>query len=96
MNDAMERSPLLRGQDVECTTSQEHRKTKRQLASVFVAVFVAAIVTFAVILGDGLPSDPEKAAITILERSPVIVSLKLLFEVDSSFSRMDILVLIQL
>jgi hypothetical protein len=79
-----EQSPLLAERETQHTTepsSEEylelrasHEKTRAYLASAFVFLFILAIVIAAAIIGDGLPRDPMRAAIAILERSPVIVS----------------------
>ena len=52
----------------------KHEKTRAYLASGLLFLFILAVVIAAVVIGDGLPKDPLKAAIAILERSPVIVS----------------------
>ena len=71
-----ERSPLL-------TQNAEHTKTKRRFAVSLVVLFAILLVTF-VVLGSGLPTDPDSAAIAILQRSPVIVSIHLLLELPST------------
>ena len=75
MSNAQERTPLLESSySQELVTPSDHHKTRRHLASGLVILFVVAIIVAAVITGDGLPNDPNKAAIVVLEGSPVIVS----------------------
>lgn len=85
MNNSQERAPLLEeGQtseraivpngDEHLEQALSHEKTKAYLATGFVFIFILAVVIAAAIFGDNLPRDPYKAAVAVLERSPLIVS----------------------
>jgi len=82
-NIPQEQTPLLEGgngiQETAEPVDEEylelranHEKTRAYLASAVVFLFILAIVIAAAVIGDGLPRDPMKAAIAVLERSPVI------------------------
>ena len=82
-SNAQERTPLLNVEQIDQRIDNpsvaqakpwtNHEKTKAYLASFSVFLFILAIVIAGAVIGNGLPKDPMKAAISILERSPVIV-----------------------
>ncbi|CEL58131.1 dipeptidase 2 [Rhizoctonia solani AG-1 IB] len=54
---------------------QKHTSLKITLSSLLTLLLISAIVALVTWLEQGLPSDPEKAALAILKSAPVIVSL---------------------
>lgn len=47
---------------------------KITLSSLFTLLFISAVVALVTYFEEGLPGDPDKAALEILESSPLIVS----------------------
>ncbi|KAG8747926.1 hypothetical protein FRC10_010545 [Ceratobasidium sp. 414] len=83
---AGERAPLLPSSHIPNTNGlphadsdhapeQDRRKhdvVKLTLSSVLTLLFVSAIVVVVTFLEEGMPRDPEKAALGVLENSPII------------------------
>ncbi|KAG9087131.1 hypothetical protein FRC07_012902, partial [Ceratobasidium sp. 392] len=79
-----ERTPLLPSADTnhglphvdsDRTPEREKRKhdvVKLTVSSVLTLLFISAIVAVVTIFEEGLPRDPEKAALSVLESAPVL------------------------
>src|ERR1700742_1915795 len=82
MSNVEERTPLIAdsanrgpsGAHPDVATS--YARTEAYLASIFVLIFIVTIVIAGVIIGDGFPKDPMEAAIAILQKAPIIVSIQ--------------------
>ncbi|CAE6522109.1 unnamed protein product [Rhizoctonia solani] len=58
--------------DSDTPTRRKHTGLKITLSSLFLLLFISAMVAIVTWLEEGLPSDPDKAALAILESAPVI------------------------
>ncbi|KAG8691786.1 hypothetical protein FRC11_009551 [Ceratobasidium sp. 423] len=58
--------------DSDTPTRRKHTSLEITLSSLFMLLFISAIVAIVTWLEEGLPSDPDKAALAILENAPVI------------------------
>lgn len=73
-----EQAPLLNGEQARTAddhVQQEvaHKRHKAVASGLLLLAFIAALVLALFLLEDGLPKNPVKAAIKILDKAPVIV-----------------------